>query len=177
MSPYVVVLAVVLDGAGDGGEAIKEVVAEGQRRLVAEDLVHPSDELVVVADASERSEVIVSSCCSGRGERVKTQRLRSEGSDPAGGYHVVDERIADDAGAGRISPCSRRVEDRLVDAKSQVAEIAAALLRCGDAELAGVAGADSRALVIHEEERLVVAVINVRDQDRTAQSGAEKVVT
>src|SRR5207249_3179490 len=172
---HIVGLAVVPDGAAVRGEPIEEVVAERKRSLGAEDLIDPDDELIVVADVPQGAEEVVSSRGGGGGQRIEIEDLFGEGRHAAGRNQVAGERVANRARAGGIRTRGGGIENRLVVPEAQAAEVAAALLRCRNAELAGAAGADSGPFIGYEEECAVAAAVHARDAERSAECAAEEV--
>src|SRR5262249_54713233 len=173
---HIVGLAVVADGAPIRGETVEEIIAERKRRLGAEDLVDPRDELIVVTDVPQSAEEIVSSRGGGGRKRIKIEDLFRERRHAAGRNQVAGERVANGARATRIRPRGGRIENRLVVSRAQAAEVPAALLRGRDTELAGAAGADASPFVGYEEECPVASAVHARNAERSAECAAKEVV-
>src|SRR2546430_7593944 len=91
LRPHVVGFAIVLYSAAIGGEAIEEVVAEHERCLAAENVVNLGDELVVVADITQRGEEVISSRGRDGRQRIEIQRALRERSNASGRNHVVSK--------------------------------------------------------------------------------------
>ncbi len=126
-----------------------------------ETMIHLDVELVVLALQVRRDQVVVDRL-AGRADAARGVRLRIElGQDV--GRRRVPATGRDDVARERLA--GQRVVDGAVD----LGEVALAHLRRGHGREVGLAGPDAQALVVGEEERLVL-------DDRPAEGGAELVL-
>ena len=106
---------------------------------------------------------------------AERDEARGHAAEPVLRNRVVGEQVADVAGAARGEPGAGRIVDGGHDAAASPATEVARVVRSGrnGQSLDVAAGAIAESLVSGEEERLVLAVVDLRDIDRAANGAAE----
>src|ERR1035437_5021928 len=167
--------AVQWDRRGSGQIPAHDRITEEEAVAIIETVIESAHELIGVAHRVEAGRVIIPAARIRSRRRVKPHEGVAERSNAVRGNDVAGEGIPEDH---PVHGASRgRIENRLITAEPEPAEIATPLFGRGHRELASAPAANARAFPTEKIEGPVFSVIYLRNQQRTAQGSSKLVVS